>query len=480
VSASTKKKAEAIVIGGAGYLAARYGLSTLLNLGNMLVLTWWIGPRAYGLFASAVALSTFLASLSRAGLDTYVVRCEKVPGPELLACAAAWIARISAGLVLAGVLAAPLLRAWYPSPGVVAPYLALLITVPLVGLAGIPLATLERDLQFQKVAGIELGGQMLALLVSATLAWLQMGVWAPVCGHIAWQAFLFGGGAVAAGWTPRLSWRTPAPRDMLSFALGYSTSMRVWQARSLVAPLLVGRLTGPEGVAYVALALRFAEGLGFVRAAAGRVGIAALSRWRDDPRRFVLAVEKGMRWQVLTLGPLLCTFALLGPYLVPRFLGARWVPSLTVFPLVAAGVLIHSIFNLQASALFVLERQWSVTWSYGWHVALLTGVAAVAVPRLGLRGYGWAELAACLAYGGIHRSLKQVAGLVYGSSLGWATAFVVVLLGQIFAGAGRTLSWFPLLIMIADLLWKFWRNADGTVLSSWARSFRTAPERSGP
>ena len=30
------------------YLTARYGLSILVSIGNMFLLTRWIGPRAYG------------------------------------------------------------------------------------------------------------------------------------------------------------------------------------------------------------------------------------------------------------------------------------------------------------------------------------------------------------------------------------------------------------------------------------------------
>jgi hypothetical protein len=37
---------------GATYLAARYGLGVIVGVGNMLVMTWWIGPHAYGLFVS--------------------------------------------------------------------------------------------------------------------------------------------------------------------------------------------------------------------------------------------------------------------------------------------------------------------------------------------------------------------------------------------------------------------------------------------
>jgi hypothetical protein len=55
------------------------------------------------------------------------------------------------------------------------------------------MAKLERELDFRRVAGIELGGQSLGLLVAAILAWFGTGVWAPVGGQIVWQMFVIYG-----------------------------------------------------------------------------------------------------------------------------------------------------------------------------------------------------------------------------------------------------------------------------------------------
>jgi O-antigen/teichoic acid export membrane protein len=41
---------------GGVYLGLRYGFGILISMGNMLVLTWWIGPHAYGLFVTALGL----------------------------------------------------------------------------------------------------------------------------------------------------------------------------------------------------------------------------------------------------------------------------------------------------------------------------------------------------------------------------------------------------------------------------------------
>jgi O-antigen/teichoic acid export membrane protein len=60
----------------------RYGLGIFVSFANMLVLTRWIGPHAYGLFVTALGLSSFLAALTRGGIDTYLVRAEPAPSQK--------------------------------------------------------------------------------------------------------------------------------------------------------------------------------------------------------------------------------------------------------------------------------------------------------------------------------------------------------------------------------------------------------------
>src|SRR5713226_5640880 len=211
---------------GGIYLAARYGLGVVVSLGNMLVMTWWIGPHAYGLFVAAIGLVAFLSNLSRAGVDTYLVRREATPDAHLYEVAGTLILSVSMGLALTGAVLAPMLVRWYGRREFVAPYLALLLSVPVSGLTGVPMAKLERKLNFRRVTGIELGGQSLGLLVATSLAWFGLGVWAPVAGQIAWQTFVLIAACISARMVPRLRFDAGQAREMLSFGIGLTASLR--------------------------------------------------------------------------------------------------------------------------------------------------------------------------------------------------------------------------------------------------------------
>jgi PST family polysaccharide transporter len=283
-------------------------------------------------------------------------------------------------------------------------------------------------MNFGVVAGIELAGQFVGLVLAGLLVWAGAGVWAPVGGQIAWQAFLLIAASRAAGMRLRPRLEAGEAREMLRFGLGLTASLRTWQLRTLVNPLLVGRFAGAEGVAFVGLALRMAEALGTLRLAAGRIAIAALARLQHRREDLGAALQQALYLQVITLGPLLCGFALLGPSIVRHVIGARWMPSLTVYPLIAASVLVNSIYNLQASALFVVARQWIVMRAYVIHVALLGVGTLCLLPRLGIAGYGWAEILACGAYVPIHRGLAETTAISYRKVVPW----LLVCLGLLF------------------------------------------------
>src|SRR5258706_1886112 len=227
---------------GVAYIAARYGCSALVNAGNVFVLTWWIGPRAYGAFISAVGITTFLSSIARVGLDTCLVRAEEAPTRKDYDTASTLILAISILLGILGGLALPLLTRWLPDHTFALPYLVLLVTIPLIGLAGPPMAKLERALQFQDVAKIEFGGQLAAFVVSTGMAWRGLGVWAPVAGHVNWQLFVLVAVKRVSGWSPHLGLDQACARRMIGLGLEFSTSVRLWQLRMLLYPLIVGRL----------------------------------------------------------------------------------------------------------------------------------------------------------------------------------------------------------------------------------------------
>jgi O-antigen/teichoic acid export membrane protein len=244
---------------------------------------------------------------------------------------------------------------------------------------------------------------------------------------------------------------------MLSYGLGYSSSIWVWQLRTLVNPILVGRLAGVEAVGYVGLAIRLCEVLSFVRSAAWRIAMAALAKLRGDIGRLRRSVSEGMRLQVLAVGIPLAGFAIIAPHVVPRFFGPRWEPAMRVYPFIALSYLVNSVFNLHSSVLYLLQRSWDVTVFHVLHVVLFAGAASLFVARMGLVGYGWAEVAALSSYVVLHYfTQRQIGSPDYKVAAIWCGTVTCVF---VLIAFGPPVIYFGPLVLLLPLFLPHERNS---------------------
>ena len=163
--------------------------------------------------------------------------------------------------------------------------LAVYATLPLSNLAQVPMARLERRLDYRRVALIELAGQLLYFGVALPLAFAGGGAWAPVAGYVSQQVLLWVAMHVAAAYRPWLHWDRAAVGEVLAYGAGFTGSIALYQLRKLVNPLVVGRYLGPAAVGIVAVTIQVVTHLAFVSVATWRLSMAALARVQGDRDR---------------------------------------------------------------------------------------------------------------------------------------------------------------------------------------------------
>lgn len=416
------------VMSGGFYLALRQGVGMAISLGGVLLLTRLIGPEQYGLYAGTFGISWYIQTLFQMGVDVYLVRHEGEESAMIQHQAFTLLLLLSILGVAFSWLIMPWLEQWMNMPGFAGVARAMFTSLPIVFLMKVPMALLERRLDYQRIAFIELANQVIYYMIALGLAFQGYGVWAAV---IAWWIQQIQGMLLffwVSGYRPQWCWEPVLIRKMLRYGTGYSASTWVWCLRGLVNPMLVGRFAGAEAVGYVALAIRLAEVLGFVKTATWRIALSALAKFQGDRGRLLRAVNEGMGLQILALGPLVVSFAWVAPWLMPRLFGPQWVAVVAVFPFIAFGNLTNALFNMHSSTLYVLQRNWEVTLFHLGHVILFGGAAALLLPRVGFIGYGWAELVAIGSYLIIHHFLvKGVGQPSYALPVIWWGGFVAAL-----------------------------------------------------
>lgn len=414
---------------GGTILLLRQGVSILLGLIGIFAITRIIGPEQYGLYAASYGLILFLNTLGTWGMDVYLLR------KSVLAEDQEYDQAFTALLVTSGTLTALLLFGSQLVSQVAlglpqaAEYLAVLaLGIPFKLLAVPAVVRLDRDLNFKQVAFNELFSQICYYLLAVPLALNGAGAWAPVSGCLLLLCIQCGLAYWSTGWRPRLRWDPPLLKDMVGYGFSYSSAQWIWQLRSLVNPLIVGRFAGAEAVAFVAIAIRMTDMLAFARDATWRLAMAALGKLGHDRQRLQAALNESLRLQALAVGLPLALFSFVAPLLIPAVFGERWNTILVVFPFIAVGSLTNCIFGLHSLVLYLLNRSWEVTLFHCLHIALFAGGALILVPQVGLKGYAWAEIGALVSYAAIHYFLsKELKSIEYSGALLWYAATLPVI-----------------------------------------------------
>ena len=415
------------VLRGGIYLSLRQGVGLAVGVAGVLLVTRLIGPTQYGLYRGALEIMAFFAGVARWGLDAYLIRREEPPTRAVYNQAFSLLLLGSLGFAALGFLSIPLLGRWLGDIRYLAPLQVLLAALPFTVLSIPAVAQMERELDYRKVAALETIGQILYQGLSVLLAWRGWGLWAPVAGYVVWNVWTTIASWILVRSSPGWHWSTSLVREMLTYGAGYSASFWVYNIRSLVNPLIVGRYLGPEQVGFVSLTIRLVEVLGFIRAATFRLSLATLGRVQQDADRLRRALEEALGLQALALGMPLAAFALVAPVVLPRLFGDQWAPALEIYPFISLGFMVGGIFGMLASVLYVKRHNLQVTGANAAHSLLFVFLAILLVPRVGLLGYGYAEIGAMASYFVLHRFATRQFSFTYRNAIPWVLAFVPML-----------------------------------------------------
>lgn len=440
------------VLRGGAFLAVRQVIGMAITLIGVLMVTRVIGPREYGLYAIAIGIANFMSLVGPWGLDVYLLRkAQKTNEREFDQCFTLLLG-ISTLFLMGLLVLSGVISSFLQIRGSAGLIVFLGAAVPLNLLALPAIVKLDRDLHFKQVSLNELAGQVSMYAVAIPCAFAGFGAWAPASGYVTQQLVLMVLSYRSAGYRPSLYWENTLALKMLRYGLAYSSSTWLWQLRTLVNPLIVGRYAGAEAVGYVAISIRFAEVLSFAKNATWRIAMAALARISNDPAKLRVSIAEGMRLQAVAVGFPLAIFALAAPLLIPLGLGHNWAPALTVFPFIALGYLANAMFNLHISVLYLRGKNLSVAIFHTAHIVLFAGSAAFLIPHFGFRGYGWAEIVALLSYFVIHGYHAREAGSPpYLAAAIWCSAAVCALA---ISRWGTPMAYIGPLVLLTPLLFR--------------------------
>jgi O-antigen/teichoic acid export membrane protein len=458
---SAPGRLRAKVAKGGFVLMARQFVLAALSVVGALVTTRMIGPFEYGTYITALTMHAFIAGVFGLGVQAYLIRVPLGPDDRVFDIASTFLLALGCICGFVEILVFVLFGS-YIGVGHAVPILVFLACTLPVQLGCTPAAAiLDRQLSYERIALVDLIGVTIYYLLAIALAFSGWGAWALATGWTIQQGANFVGYHVTAGWRPHLAWNWKALREMLRYSILWASSGWIWQARSLVNPLIIGNLLGVEAVGFVSLTQRLVDMLCFTRPIVWRIAMAAFARVQNEPRKLVRAIEDGMELQALAIGPPLILFAVFGKDMVGVFFGERWLPSFTIFPFVALANFWLVLFTLHSSALAVYARNLGVALFNMLDLIVFSACTLVLVPKLGVKAIGIADVLALSTLTVLDWNFRRRVG-----SLSYLRIMPLVMTISFALALSSMTRWaglFPMLALASpgtwDRLWNHFRSA---------------------
>jgi PST family polysaccharide transporter len=333
----------ATVVKGAGLnAAARFG-TQILAIAGTAVVARLVPPRAYGLMGMAVVVTGFAGLFRDLGTASAIVQRRDID--DGLLTSIFWL-NLSVGLVVTGAcwLTAPWAALFYREPALLGVLRALSVVFLILSLASVHGALLTRQLQFGRIAVVELAAGVAGLAAAITGALMGAGVWSLVMNLLVNCAVSAVAMIWARPWRPRLHFSWVELRSISGFGLNLSGSNIVNYFARNADNLLVGKYLGAVALGFYGLAYNIMLfPLQAVGQTLGRVLFPAFAAMQSDHARLRQAYLRASAAIAFFAFPLMAGATVLAPEVIAVFLGPHWGPAVPVLRILAPVGLLQSL-----------------------------------------------------------------------------------------------------------------------------------------
>jgi O-antigen/teichoic acid export membrane protein len=390
-------------------MAVRFLLGMGLGLTGLLIVTRILGPEEYGRAVVIASLCAYFTALFIGGINLWIVRQAKQAlsqtelGTALTLALIFGLCATSCGIGVAALLDhyAQLSLGWNL-------ILIGFLGLPMAIVTGVLTAVLEAEMDFGRVAILELSTQFFYQSVAIVLALYLGTALAPVVGLVVSQVASCVIAALLIRRRLRLAYSTEAALRMLKFGIPSNLSLLIWQARNLTIPLVIAPALGTHSAGIAGLAWRLADLLSFPRNIAWRMGMPALARLEDNAKGRAKLIDRAALIQLALIGSSCNAFAAIisHPELFP--FGERWLGLAPLMPMLAFAMLMNSAFNLRCAQLVLTGHNRVVAGFHAVNAALLLLTAWLLCPILGINALPASEAIACLSYLVVAKSFSNL------------------------------------------------------------------------
>jgi O-antigen/teichoic acid export membrane protein len=236
------------LIRGFNWLGGATIIAKVVDFSTILVVLLFLTKAQVGIGSLVVSIAMIVEAFD--GLGTGDALVQAVTVSRLQLDTLFWFI-LGLGVLIAGLtlLAAPLIASLYGNTSIIA-YLGMVaLKQPLVAMAVIPLALLNRGLHYDRIAIVNVGATLAGALTRLALAFWGAGSWVLIVSYTTSGFYLLLGAMVAQPFFPQFRFRYAAIRPLLRFGLRAASANLSEQVFKNVDYLLIGWFYGAAPLA---------------------------------------------------------------------------------------------------------------------------------------------------------------------------------------------------------------------------------------
>ena len=233
---------------GFNWLGSATVVARIVDLATTMAMLLLLTRKQVGIASLVLSIGMVVEAFNGLGIGQALIQARSVSRAQLdtvfwyvLGAAVA-----TSGLTL---LAAPWIGTAYGMTGMTGYFAAIAAKQPLVGAAVVPLAMMNRDLQYRRIAMVNVCATIAAACTRLALGVEGAGAWALVAGYASSGLFILMGATTARPFRPRLRFQPSTVSGLLRFGLGAAVADASEQIFKNVDYLLVGWFYGASALA---------------------------------------------------------------------------------------------------------------------------------------------------------------------------------------------------------------------------------------
>lgn len=351
------------------------GVQVVLKFLVFIVLSRLLAPEAFGVMSTALALIMVLSVFSKLGI-----------GPSIVQKAEVNIKHIQTGFTLSIIFSVILTSfVWLIAPSVsvffnmveLSAVLRVLAFVHIIqGFSIVSEGILQRNLDFKKLAVVQIASYVTYGIVGITLSLLDYGVWALVYAYI---INVLVGSLILIKLQPhskRLTIKFNVAKDLLVFGSGYSLSNLYNHFALQGDTFVVGKLLGaaPLGIYSRAYQL-FSIPVNLIGTVIEKVLFPSFSKIKSNIKELQKIYINSILLTAIVCLPLSLFLVLIGGELITLLFGTKWVEAIIPFKVLIIALLPRTSYKISDSLIKARGKVFkSANRQFLYGILIVTGV----------------------------------------------------------------------------------------------------------